>query len=685
VIKIKNKFKQSILALIVIGVIMIIVVPLSTTLLDILLIVSITFSLIILLTTLYVKEPLQFSIFPMLLLITTLFRLALNISSTRIILSEGGIAGKVITAFGNIVVQGNIVVGLVIYLIIMIIQFIVITKGAERVSEVAARFTLDSMPGKQMAIDADLNAGLINEKEAKERRKKIEYQADFYGSMDGATKFVKGDAIAGIIITLINLVGGIVIGLTSEGMDFSQVLEVYSLATVGDGLVSQIPSLMISTATGIVATRSSSDQDLNEQFSHQLFSDYKVLFITGGALLLLSIVPGFPGFFLVTIGGLLLALGYAIYKKTKVVPENEHEKEEIQARTEREPVKTNIMELLNVDPIKIELGYSLIPFIDESQGGDLLERMITIRNQFAGNMGIVIPVVRFRDNLSLKSNEYSIMIRNNVIEKGVVLADYMLAMSSSSVEEDDLEGIDTKDPAYGMSAKWITKDMQDKAQMLGYTVISPSSVIATHISKVIKKHAYEIIGRQDIQKLVDNLKERQSVLVEEVIGKTVSIGQLHKVVIGLLKEGIPVKSLDVIVETLGDYAKTTKDINVLIEYVRQALKREITQIYAPNGRIDVITVNHDIEDMVTKSIRSTESGGYLALEPDKIKHIIKAANESINKAITANIDAVILTSPIVRIYFTEIIHQIDENIDVLSYNEIENKVKIQIIGSISLQ
>jgi flagellar biosynthesis protein FlhA len=679
-----RKLRQSILAAIVIGVIIIIVVPLSTTLLDIMLIINITFSLMILLTTLYVKEPLQFSIFPMLLLITTLFRLSLNISSTRIILSEGGIAGKVITAFGNVVIQGNIVVGLVIYLIIMIIQFIVITKGAERVSEVAARFTLDSMPGKQMAIDADLNAGLIDEKEAKVRRKKIEFQADFYGSMDGATKFVKGDAIAGIIITLINLVGGIIIGATSEGMEFSQVLQVYSLATVGDGLVSQIPSLMISTATGIVATRSSGDQDLNEQFTVQLFSDYKVLFVSGFALVLLSLIPGFPGFFLLVIGGLLLAMGYAIYSKTKKKTSMQPEKDEAQTKVEREPVKTNIMELLNIDPIKIELGYSLIPLIDEAQGGDLLDRMITIRNQFASTMGIVIPVVRFRDNLSLKSNEYSIMIRNSVIEKGIVLADHMLAMNSQALEDDELEGIDTKDPAYGMHAKWITKEMQDKAQMLGYTVISPSSVIATHISKIIKKYSYEIIGRQDIQKLIDNLKERQNVLVEEVMGKTVTIGQLHKVIMGLLKEGIPVKSLDIILETLGDYVKTTKDINVLIEYSRQALKREITQIYAPSGKIDVITVHHDIEEMITKGIRASDGGGYLALEPEKIKEIIKASNEALKKASSAGIDAVILTSPIIRIYLTEIIHQIDENIDVLSYNEIENKVKIQIVGSIVL-
>lgn len=682
---IKNKFKQSILAFIVIGIIIIIVVPLSTTLLDILLIVNITISLMILLTTLYIKEPLKFSIFPMLLLITTLFRLALNISSTRIILNEGGVAGKVITAFGNFVVQGNIVVGLIIYLIIMIIQFIVITKGAERVSEVAARFTLDSMPGKQMAIDADLNAGLIDEKEAKERRKKIEYQADFYGSMDGATKFVKGDAIAGIIITLINLIGGIVIGLTSEGMDFAQVIAVYSLVTVGDGLVSQLPSLMISTATGIVATRSSGDQDLNEQFTIQLFSDYKVLFVSGIALLILSIVPGFPTFFLIVIGGSLMLLGYSIYKNIKGKAEPMLQQEELETKREREPAKTNIMELLNIDPIKIELGYSLIPLIDESQGGDLLERMITIRNQFAANMGIVIPVVRFRDNLSLKSNEYAIMIRNSVMEKGIVLADHMLAMNSQTVDDDALEGIDTKDPAYGMSAKWITKDMQDKAQMLGYTVISPSSVIATHISKIVKKYSFEIIGRQDIQKLVDNLKERQSVLVEEVMGKSVTIGQLHKVLMGLLKEGIPVKSLDIILETLGDYTKVTKDINVLIEYSRQALKREISEIYAPLGIVDAITVHHDIEDMITKGIRASDGGGYLALEPEKIKSIIKVANDAIKKAVSSGIDAIILTSPIVRIYLTEIIHQIDESIDVLSYNEIDNKVKIQIVGSIVLQ
>lgn len=682
-INIKAKFRQSLLAMIVIGIVIIIIVPLSTNILDFMLIINITVSLIILLTSLYVKEPLAFSTFPFLLLISTLFRLSLNISSTRLILGEGGKAGKVITAFGNFVVSGNIVVGLVIYLIIMIIQFIVITKGAERVSEVAARFTLDSMPGKQMAIDADLNAGLIDEREAKERRKRVEFQSDFYGAMDGATKFVKGDAIAGIIITLINFIGGIIIGMTVQGMDFSQVITVYALATVGDGLVSQLPSLMVSTATGIMATRSSNDEDLSEQFSKQLFSDYKVLFITGVTLIVLGLVPGFPGFTLLLVGSFLVVLGYLLYRKIQPKKTQEEFVEE-ESLPEREKVKTNIMDLLNVDPIKIELGYSLIPLIDEAQGGDLLDRMVTIRNQFASNMGIIIPVVRFRDNLALKSNEYTIMIRNNLIERGELLVDHMLAISPQSDYEDDIEGIETKDPAYGIDAKWISKKVQDKAQMLGYTVTSPSAVLATHISKVIKKHSFEILARQDVQKLVDNLQERQNALVEEVMGKVISVGQLHKVLIGLLKEGIPIKSLDLIVETLGDYGKTTKDINVLIEYARQALKREISNIYAPKGIIDVLTVDFAIEDLITKGVRASDGGGYLALEPDKIRMLMTATKDELSKTAKLGIDVIILTSPIVRIYLNEIVDQIDENIDVLSYNEIEKNVKIQVVGSIKL-
>ena len=660
---------------------MIIVVPLSPNLLDVLLIINISFSLIILLTTLFVKEALDFSTFPTLLLIVTLFRLSLNISSTRLILSEGGKAGQVIETFGNFVVRGEVIVGLIIFLIIVVIQFIVITKGSERVTEVAARFTLDSMPGKQMSIDADLNAGLINEKEAKERRLKIERQADFYGSMDGASKFVKGDAIAGIIITLINLVGGIIIGSTTEGMEFSQVIQIYSLATVGDGLVSQIPALLISTATGIIATRSASDTDLNVQATKQLFSQYRVLFIGGVSLILLSFVPGLPKFFLISLGSILLILGYNLYRKSK---KDESISEEVEELPIAEKPKADIMDLLHVDPIKIEIGYSLIPLIDDAQGGDLLERMITIRQQFASDLGLILPVVRFRDNLTLKSSEYTIVIRGAEVEKGEVLVDHFLAMNSLATDDDGLDGIETTDPAYGMKAKWISKELQEKAEMLGYTVINPSSVIATHISKVIKKYSFEVLGRQDVQKLIDNLKENQPVLIEEVIGKTISVGLLQKVLIGLLKEGIPIRALDRIIETLGDYGKSTKDVNVLIEYARQTLKREITQIYSQDGKIDVITVNQSIEEIISKSIRSTDGGNFLALDPNKIKEIIKAISDAIKKANELGIDVVILTSPVVRIYLKEITMQIDERIDVISYNEIENSVQIQVVGSINI-
>jgi flagellar biosynthesis protein FlhA len=679
----RNKLHESILGIGVIFIIVIIVVPMIPTVLDFLFILNIMLALTILLTTLYVKETLSFSSFPTVLLIATLFRLSLNISSTRLILSNGGEAGKIIETFGSFVIGGNVVVGLIVFLIIIIIQFIVITKGAERVSEVTARFTLDSMPGKQMAIDADLNAGLIDEKQAKQRRKKVESEASFYGSMDGASKFVKGDAIAGIIITIINLVGGIIIGMVSGDMELRQVAEVYSMAAVGDGLVSQIPALLISTATAIITTRSASENSLNTDLIKQLFSQSTVLLIAGFALVMLSFVPGLPRFALIGVGGTLLVLGYNLFKtegeteKAKEIAQTEGQKAPIPTKT-----KVDIMTLLNVDPITLEFGYSLIPLIDEAQGGDLLDRMVMIRQQCASKMGMVIPVVRFLDNLKLKSNEYMIKINDIAIEGGEVLADHLLAMNAMNMSGDGLEGIETVERAFGMPAKWIRKKDRDKAEMHGYTVIPPSSVVATHLAEVIKRHSHELLGREEVQNLLNNLKKKHTTLVEEVVPKTVSVGIVQKVLAGLLQEGLSIRNLKTIIEALGDYGKMTQSINMLIEYVRQALKREITNQYVNNGRIDVITVSAEIEDTITKSIRKGEIENFLSLDPQSIKTLLGKIEKELKRVGEMGIDAVILTAPVVRIYLKELSLRIDPNLTILSYNELENNVNIQVVGNI---
>lgn len=679
--KIKKNLTESYLAFLIIGIIIIIVIPMPPVLLDILFIINIAFSLTILLTSIYVKEPLDFSVFPTILLVATLFRLSLNISSTRLILSNNGDAGKVIETFGRFVVRGNVIVGLIIFLIIVVIQFIVITKGSERVSEVAARFTLDSMPGKQMAIDADLNSGLINEKEAKARRKKVGNEANFYGSMDGASKFVKGDAIAGIIITLINLVGGIVIGTVAGNMEFRNVLDIYSLAAVGDGLVSQIPALLISTATGIITTRAVSDNSLNKDVSSQLFSQANVLFVGGTTLILLNFVPGFPKFAMITIGGLMLFLGYRLYRKKEIRESDEKQQME---NVQDEPTQVNLMDLLHVDPITLQFGYSLVPLIDEEQGGDLIERMSLIRQQCATEIGIIIPVVRFRDNLALKSNEYVIMIKGAVVAKGEVLADHLLAMNTQEDPGEDIDGIDTLEPAFGMPAKWIRSEDKDKAEMLGYTVIFPSSVIATHLTAVIKKHSHELVGRQEVKTLLDNIKEQYPALVEEVVPGAVSVGTVQKVLTGLLKEGLSIRNLPTILEVLGDYGKVTKDANLLVEYARQSLKREITGKFASGNRIDVITLDGELENMISQSVRQSDGGSYLALDPSDIKGILENVDIELKKASEKGIEPVILTSPNIRSFLKELSRQINPGINILSYNELENSVNIQVVGNIAV-
>lgn len=659
-------------------------VPLSPNILDLLLIINISFSLIILLNTLYVTDPLQFSTFPSLLLIITLFRLSLNISSTRLILGESGEAGNVIKTFGNFVIKGNIVVGLIVFLIIIVIQFIVITKGAERVSEVAARFTLDSMPGKQMAIDAELNAGAINDVQAKERRKSIQREADFYGSMDGASKFVKGDAIAGIIITIINIVGGLIVGTLSGNMPFDQVIEVYSLATVGDGLVSQIPALLISISSGIIVTRKVSETNLNAEISSQIFSQSIVLYIGGGALLLMNFIPGLPHIPLLFIGGLLIFLGYRLVKSTKGKElENKTIALKNEERIELEgSKKQDIKELLYLDPIELEFGYSIIPLVDQEQGRDLLERVIMIRRQCAVEIGLIVPIVRLRDNMSIKPNEYLIKIKGVVISKGEVLVDHLLAMNSE--EDDDLDGIETFEPVFGLPAKWIKASDRDKAEMLGYTVIDPTSVIITHLTEVIKNNASELLGRQEVKTLLDNLSEKYPALVEEVVPSIVSIGTVQKVLSNLLDESITIRDLTTIIEALGDYGKATKDIDILTEYVRQKMKREITNKYATNSHLDVLTLDTQIEQLITENIKQTETGSYLNLNPETIKEIINSVSDNYSNAKKLGFEPVVLTSPIIRIYFKKLCNQVDKEINVVSYNEIEQNIELKSVGNIKI-
>ena len=672
-------------AFMVIGIILIIIVPLDSRILDLLLIVNITLSLVILLNTLYVTQPLQFSSFPSLLLITTLFRLSLNVSSTRLILGANGEAGNVIKTFGNFVIKGQIVVGLIIFLIIIVIQFIVITKGAERVSEVAARFTLDSMPGKQMSIDADLNAGLINEAQAKFRRQEIQMEADFYGSMDGASKFVKGDAIAGIIITIINMVGGIIIGVTNGGMQFAEVLETYSLATVGDGLVSQIPALLVSVSTGIIVTRSASKDNLSKEISGQLFSQSIVLFIGGGSLILLNFIPGLPHVPLMIMGGLLIFLGTRLLSSDKKQAEEKRVEAEEKRKGELAPPKENkqdITELLYLDPIELEFGYSIIPLVDQDQGGDLLDRVIMIRRQCAVEIGLIVPVVRLKDNMTIKPNEYIIKIKGVEIARGDVLVDHLLAMNSA--DDDELDGIETTEPAFGLPAKWIEPSQRDKAEMMGYTIVDPSSVMATHLTEVIKNNASELLGRQEVKTLLDNLAEKYPALVEEVVPQVVNIGTVQKVLTNLLDEKISIRDMTTILEALGDYGKSTKDTDILTEYIRQRMKREITKKYATNGKIDVLTVDQGIERMISDNIKKTDSGSYLNLNPDVLKKIITTITKNYTNAMNLGYDPVILTSPIIRIYLKKLCNQVERDLNVVSYNEIEQNVELKSVGNIKI-
>jgi flagellar biosynthesis protein FlhA len=675
------KYSDMFIAVAVISIVVMMIIPLPTFLLDILLTFNISFSMVLLLVSMFTKEPLQLSVFPSLLLITTLLRLGLNVSATRLILLHAH-AGEVIAAFGNFVVGGNPVVGFIVFIILVVIQFVVITKGAERVAEVAARFTLDAMPGKQMAIDADLNAGLITEADARQRRKKIQQEADFYGAMDGASKFVKGDAIAGIIITIVNIVGGFIIGVAQLGMSFGQALQTYTLLTVGDGLVAQIPALLISTATGMIVTRNTSEENLGHDVAKQILAQPKVLMLAGGLILGLGLVPGLPHlpFFILSLG--LGGIGYTLYKSAQQA-EQDHivQQEEKEIEDVRKP--ENVIALLQVDPMELEIGYSLIPLVDVNQGGDLLDRIVMIRRQCALEMGLIVPTIRIRDNIQLKPNHYTIRLKGVEIASGEVLLDHYLAMNPGSVYE-EVDGIATVEPAFGLPALWVHEANREKAELAGYTVVDPLSVVATHLTEVIKSHAADILGRQDVQTLLDTLKQNYPAIVQDLVPQQLSLGELHRVLTSLLRERISIRDMVSILETLADYALMTKDIEILTEYVRQALSRQISKQYAPTGTLAALALDPQIERAVADAVQKNEQGSYVALDPSVANQLFNQLSDQIQKMGSMGYQPIVLCSPGIRLYFRKLIERVAPHVIVLSYGELDPKTAVQTVGMVKL-
>ncbi|RKJ02122.1 flagellar biosynthesis protein FlhA [bacterium D16-54] len=696
--------------LFVLTVILLLIIPLPAALVDVAIILNMSLSMMILVTTMTIREPLEFSIFPSLLLITTLFRLGINVSTTRNILTNSGSSGQIIKSFGDFILRGNVVVGMIIFLIIVLMQFIVITKGAERVSEVAARFTLDAMPGKQMAIDADLNSGLINEQQAKLRREKIQREADFYGSMDGATKIVKGDSIMSLITTAINLIGGSIIGIVQSGDSISNVLSTYSIATVGDGLVGQIPSLLISTATGMIVTRAVSEGSLNEDVSKQFMAQPTAIMISGLVIGVLTVIPGMPVIQLMIISLGLIGCGFYLSRRIKAEPglavvgafggiaapgaepeglEPAPLEEAPQPVSEEEYFKdvNNVYTLLSVEAIEMEFGYSLIPLVDESVGGRLINRIIIFRRQYAQDMGFVIPSIRLRDSSGLNTNQYCIKIKGEEVAKGEILVDYYLALEPENPEK-EIDGIETIEPAYGIPSRWIRPEDRELAEIYGYTVIDPLSVLVTHLSEVVKQHAHELITRQEVMHLVENTKKTSPELIEEAFPNLISYSLFQKILTSLLKEGVPIKDLETIletmIETISDTGLPVKDVDGMIENIRSALKRTITRMYCEDGSMKVITLDAELERTMVGCLSKGERGYYLALSPDILQSLINQVTVQLKKFSGFSQSPVILTSQVMRVHFYRLIDQFYPNVRVLSFNEISNNVQIQSIGSLTL-
>lgn len=673
---------DTLVAAAVIGIVVMFILPLGSELLDVFITLNLTISLIILLLTLFTTDILQFSVFPTLLLITTLFRLGLNISSTRLILSSGE-AGSVIAAFGNFVVNGNYVVGAIIFVIIFIIQFVVITNGSGRVAEVAARFTLDAMPGKQMSIDADLNAGIINEQEAMERRKKLQKEADFYGAMDGASKFVKGDAIAGIIIVIVNIIGGVLIGIMN-GEDALSALQKYCLLTIGDGLVSQIPALLISTSAGILVTRSTGGSSFGKELTGQLTAFPKVIAIAAVVLLILGLIPSMP-----TIPFTILAAsaGFFAYTLAKDEKKKKIIKQEAAARVETQELKKepeNIMGLFQVDILEIDIGYGLIPLTDPKMGGDLLDRIAAVRRQCATEMGVLVQPIRIRDNLQLGTNQYSIKIKGIDVASGEIMCSHLLAMDPGNTVV-DIDGIKTVEPTFGLPAVWITQDKKDKAEMMGLTVVDPVTVLVTHLTEVIKQHSHEILGRQEVKMLLDTVKENYSAVVDELIPDLMSIGEVQKVLQNLLRERVPIRDLLTILESLADNARSTKDTELLTEYVRFSLGRLICKPYTDNNNnINVITLHPKLEQLINDNIHKSFQGSFPSLNPDNTERILTNIKTVVDNNVFYNNTPVILCSPRIRPALRRMLEMVFPEIPVLSMNEVPGNIGINSVGMVSL-
>ena len=703
----KKILRDYTVVLFMLAIILLLIIRLPAGVVDVAIIINMSLSMMILVTTMTIREPLEFSIFPSLLLITTLFRLGINVSTTRNILTDRGASGLVIKAFGDFVLRGNVVVGLIIFLSIVLMQFIVITKGAERVAEVAARFNLDAMPGKQMAIDADLSSGLIDEQQAKKRREKIQREADFYGAMDGATKIVKGDAVMSLITTAINLIGGSIIGYIQSGDSIGNVLSTYSIATVGDGLVGQIPALLISTATGMIVTRAVSEGSLNEDVSKQFLAQPQAIMIGGVAVAVLAVIPGMPVIQLALISAGLLSGGYYLTKRIKeepsliaesayqdaeaVIPgEAAHQEAAVSGNAAEEYYKdvNNVYTLLTVEPVEMEFGYSLIPLADESVGGRLISRIVIFRRQYAQSMGFVIPSIRLRDSSGLSTNQYCIKIKGEEVARGEILVDYYLALEPDQLER-EVDGIETVEPAYGIPSRWIRPEDRERAELYGYTVIDPLSVMVTHLSEVIKQHAYELMTRQEVVHLVENTKKTAPELVEEAFPNLVSYSLFQRILTSLLKEGVPIKDLETIIETMIEVISETglpvKDTDSIVERIRTALKRTITRMYCEDGTMKVITLDSELERTMVGSLSKGEGGYYLALNPDILQSIIGQMAEQLRKFNGLAQSPVVLTSQVMRVHFYRLVEQFYPNVRVLSFNEIANNVQIQSIGGLRLE
>ena len=661
--------------------IVMLIVPIPSFLLDVLLAINISFAFVILFVCMFSKEVLEMSFFPTILLFTTIFRIALNVSSTRLILSTGD-PGNVVAVFGSFVGGGDLIIGVIVFIILIIIQFMVINKGSERVAEVTARFTLDAMPGMQMAIDADLNTGAITDAEAKRRRDKIQEESSFFGAMDGAVKYVKGDATAGLIITVVNIVGGIAMGMLRGGMEMGEALDHYTILTIGDGLVSQIPSLLISLSTGILVTKGSKDADFGTVLVKQLFGIPKALYLVGITLILLGIFTPLQWYLFCGLGAIFIVVGNMIAKTIGMEKiDAEVAEEEAAAEEIRQP--ENVNSLLQVDPIELEFGYGIIPLADVNQGGDLLDRVVMIRRQIALELGTIVPIIRLRDNIQLNPNQYIIKIKGIQVSEGEVLFDHYMAMNPGYVEE-EITGIPTFEPSFHLPAIWITESQRERAESMGYTVVDPPSIIATHLTEIIRQHIAELLTRQDVQHLVDNMKETNPSLVDELVPKMLGLGEIQKVLQNLLKEGISIRDLLTVFETLADYAQTTRDTDILTEYVRKSLKRAISNRYfPPNETTSVITLDPKLEKEIMASVKQTEQGSYLTLDPDKTKAIMNAVGKEAQKLENLGKNAIIVTSPIVRTYFKRLTEDYYRDLIVISYNEIESNVELQSVGMVT--